>query len=146
MNLFSMFSNKNDIILLQKMKDYLTDFIEKYSINNPNEIENLSEIFTNAKAMLNAMTPNELKEGMQDNGVSAECGVLNILQNFAMSEINNDSLKDVMLGETDSSAYNLYMAINEEKFKNKYISEEQYEDNKRLGDCLKFGINPHFFI
>ena len=143
MGLFSIFGSNKDTQLLQEMRCYLDQFMVKYATENPDDMENVAGVFANARMMINAMSAKDVKRGMKQNGVNAECGVLNIIQNYAMSEIESLSTKDLLFGgEEDNGAFDLYMFVNGLKLNRGYISEEQYDDNKRLGTCLRLGQRP----
>ena len=120
------------------MKDSQSDFLTKYATAHPDNMPDVAGIFANARIMLNSLTEKDVAREMKTNGVSAELGALNILQNYAMAEIEAVSMRDMLLGG-DSGAYSLYMAINEEKLEKGYIDIEQYNENKRLGFCLRTG-------
>ena len=144
MGLFHKLSKKNND-LLQSMQDYLTSYMAKYARENPASMSNVAGIFANARMMINSLTEKDIKE-LQKNRFAADVcrsGVLNILQNHAMSEIRCVDTKDLFFGNNDDDgAFDLYMAINEEKLNLGYINIDQYEDNKRLGDCLRMGLRP----
>ena len=143
MGLFSIFGGNKGNQLIQDMKDCLSRFMVRYATENPNDMENVAGIFANAHMMINTMTPKDAKQALGQNGVNAECGVLNIIQNYAMSEIESTPMSSWLYGgESDNGAFDLYMFVNDLKLNLGYISEEQYHDNKRLGTCLRRGQRP----
>ena len=141
MGLFSIFGSNKETDILQEMKDFLEKFMTKYASENPDDMEALAGVFANARMMVNSLTPKDAKKAMKQNGVDAACGVLNILQNYAMTEIRPESMRDILYGE-EGEAYNLYMNINDEKLRLGYISKEQHQDNKRVGYCIRTGERP----
>lgn len=124
--------------VIQEMKDSLLIFMTGYAIQKHDNMESLAGIFASAQNIINSVSPKEVQKEMSKNSVSAESIVLNIIQNCAMYEIKA-STKDFLFGQEDE-AFVLYMDINDEKLEKGYISKEQYEENKRLGTCLKIGI------
>ncbi len=142
MGVFSIFGNRRkDTELVHDMKGYLAKFTSKYAIEKHDAMKEVAGIFANARVMLNSMTSKDAKKAMKPNGVAAACGVLNILQNYAMIAIKKGDLSDFLYGEEDE-AFNLYMYINDEKLRLGYIDEKQYKDNKRLGNCIRTGKRP----
>lgn len=141
MGLFSFFSSKKYNNILHDMKDYLCKFMAEYAVESPESMPDVAGIFANTQIMLDSLSPKDIKKAIKANGVTAECGVLNIIQNYAMYEIKSTTEKDLLFGEKDE-AYDLYIYVNEKKLKLNYISNEQYQDNKRLGFCLKTGKRP----
>ena len=146
MGFFSMFSSNKNSEILQLMKDYLSEFMCKYASKHPDDMPYVAGIFANTRMMINSMSPRDANKAMSKNGVSAECGVLNILQNYSMPEFTSDSVDDLLFGDNEGKeeAFDLYMFINEEKLRLGYISKEQYEENRILGLCLKTGQKPYF--
>ena len=141
MGLLSIFGiGRKDSELVHDMRDYLNKFIVRYATENHDAMEEIAEIFANARMMLNSMTSKNAKKAMKQNRVAAH-GVLNILQNYAMAEIKTVDMKDLLFGE-DDEAFNLYMYINDEKLRLGYIDEKQYQENKRLGNCIRMGQRP----
>lgn len=137
-----LFNRGKNIDILQQMKDSVEDVMARYAMERPEDMANVAHIFANARMILNAMGPKDVKRGMRQNGVSAECGALNILQNCAMQEIEAVSFSDYIWGKEDHGAYDLYMAINDEKYQKGYLSEAQYQENERLGNLLRQGKIP----
>lgn len=142
MGLFSFFfGEKTD--LLKCMKDYLSEFMGEYMADHHDDMPNIAGIFANTRIMLNSMSEKDIKDAMRQNGVTAECAVLNILQNHAMAQIEPVPMSAWLYGgDSDGGAFDLYMAINEEKLRLGCIGVDQYEDNKRLGVCLRRGQRP----
>lgn len=139
MGLFSVFSKKENVIV-QSMKDYLGKYMVKYASQNHEDMPNVAGIFANTRIMLNSLTDKIVKQELRSSGMCAECAVLNIIQNNAMTEI--EPTKNWVFGLSDGGAFDLYMAVNEEKFNLGYIDFGQYQENKLLGQCLRKGHRP----
>ena len=142
MNLFSRFKRQKDHDIPQEMADYLQRFFMGYVTEAPDDMQDVDDIFAQALALIRSLSPKEAAAGLRSNHVGVECAVLNILQNCAMVEIKPSDPNDILFGPEDPGALSLYMAVNAEKLRLGYIDTAQYEANKRLGECLRYGLPP----
>jgi len=133
-----LFKNKKTNYI-QDMREYLREFMRLYIKNNPSVADAVIPIFSNTEVMIRGLTEKKVKKMMNINHVNIECGVLNILQNFSMTEIKAkpaaDFMRSVMFGEMDT-AYALYNYINDFKFNKGYINKQQYDENSLLATEL----------
>ena len=128
-----LFKQKTDY--KEKMKKYLTDFMDEYLQNNPKS-NDVNDIFSKAMTFLRIHTEKALKKMMEQNHVNAELGMLNILQNMAMTEIKPQDPIDFLKSTRDQPAYTLYNYINDVKLEKGYISQAQYEENQQVATKL----------
>ena len=118
-----------------EMIEYLKHFMLGYIKEHPEASDDVIPIFSNANEMLKGTSENEIRKSMKHNNVNIECGVLNIVQNFAMTELNPKSAAE-FLKKTDDHALNLYKYVNDLKYKKGYISKQQYDENSLLATKL----------
>lgn len=134
-------TEKNVHNLKDEMTESISSFMAQYAAEMDGAIENVAYIFARAIQMIDSTSEKDLSMEMRLTGVTPEFGALNILQNFAMVEIEYAPMADIIRGDSDSGPYELYNAINEEKLIRGYISEEQYKENESLG--VKLRHVPH---
>lgn len=134
------FSKTNTNYVLE-MHECLKQYMLAYLKENPSSGDDVIPIFSSADEMIRGLTEREVSKMMKQNHVNTECGALNILQNFAMTEIKPVSSRDYIIGNTDP-AYKLYCHINKAKFNKGYISKKQYDENELLG--TKLGMSSPF--
>ena len=130
----------------EEMKKSISSFMVKYATEKQGEIEDVAYIFAHAMQMINSSSEKELSKEMRANGVTADFGALNILQNFAMVEIKYEPLRDIIINRENGGPYDLYNAVNKEKLSKGYISQQQYEENERVGNTLRFVPNGHLWL
>ena len=126
------FSNKTNYS--QEMRNILKDYMLQYIKENPLAADDVVPIFSDAEVMIRNFSEKEISKMMKENNVNAECGALNILQNFAMTKIQSKSAKDFLFAS--DYAYILYNDVNDLKLKKGYISQEQYDENELLATKL----------
>ena len=124
----------------QEMREILKNYMLQYIKDNPSSGDAVIPIFSDAEVMIRRSSEKQLCKMMKKNHVNAECGVLNILQNFAMVNLSPQPALDYLLD--DNPVLELYNAINELKLQKGYISQRQYEENKMLG--VKLSLQSPF--
>lgn len=138
----SIFCRKNLGYMNVAMKNCIDDFKLSYLSSHTlsvAKIKTLNKICKKAHKMINKMSSTDIANGMAVNDVSIECAALNILQNVAMINIKPCSAVEYINGSSEDYAYDLYKAINTEKFWRGLISEEQYGENITTGTLVKLG-------
>ena len=123
---------------LGEMREYLKHFMLGYIKDFPEASDVVMPIFSNANEMLKESSENEIRKSTRQNKVNIECGVLNIVQNFAMTELKPKSAVE-FIKNTDDHALNLYKYVNDLKYKKGYISKQQYDENALL--ATKLSVN-----
>lgn len=122
----------------EQMYNCISSFMTSYAQSKNGNIENVAYIFVRAKKMVLSSSEKELVSEIRTNGISPENAALNILQNCAMMEIKYVSIQDAIKGLSDDGPYHLFHAVNDEKLTRGYVSQAQYEENKMLGDKLRY--------
>lgn len=113
-----------------EMREYVKSFMLQYIKEYPCSSDVVIPIFSNANEMIKGLSEKDLQKSMKTNGVNIECGALNIIQNFAMTELKPKSGVDFLKNE--DYALDLYNYVNELKYQKGYISKVQFEENKML--------------
>lgn len=129
-----------------EMRNSISSFMSKYAAEKQGDIEDVAHIFARAMQTINSLSEKELSKEMKKNGVTADFGALNILQNCAMVEIEYAPLADIIKRCANDGPYELYNAVNLEKLNKGYISKQQYEENESLGNKLHFLPNGGLFL
>ncbi|MBQ5321583.1 MAG: hypothetical protein J6K88_05980 [Oscillospiraceae bacterium] len=128
------FFNREKTNYVGEMREYIKKFMLKYIKEYPSASDVVIPIFSNAEQMVRGLSEKQISKMMKTNNVNIECGALNIIQNFAMTELEPKSGVDFLRG--DNYAYDLYNYVNEYKYANGYISKLQFEENKMLATKL----------
>ena len=128
------FFNREKTNYVGEMLEYIKNFMLIYIKEYPSASDVVIPIFSNAEQMVRGLSEKQISKMMKSNNVNIECGVLNIIQNFAMTELKPKSGVDFLRG--DDYAYDLYNYVNEYKYDNGYISKSQFEENKMLATKL----------
>lgn len=126
-------------------KDQIEDIIKnrmlKMMDDDVNKSDRLMPVFSNAELMIRDLSEKELVRMMKQNNINnVELLALNILQNWAMSEIIVvDQRTFIMSNDSDDPAFEYFNEINNEKLEKGYITQKQYDDNKLMGVKIKTG-------
>jgi hypothetical protein len=123
--------NRKKTNYVGEMRDYLKQFMLQYIKNNPHAADIVIPVFSNVETMIRGLSEKELGKMLKANNVNIECGVLNIVQNFAMTELKAKSGVEFL--NSDDYARDLYKFVNDLKYKKGYISKQQHEENEMLG-------------
>ena len=134
---FSLFSKNKYLNIAREMKETVKKYIAQYGSERPDESEDAAYIFANAIQMIELASPRDIKRSLAGNAVSFDEAALNILQNCAMTEITPCPVTELISRKYDDTAFDLYNAINDEKLKKKFISQQQHEENKLLAIKIK---------
>ena len=117
------------------MRECVKEFMLKYIKEFPGPSDVVIPIFSDAEQMIRGLSEKETSKMMNVNGVNAECGALNIIQNFAMTKLEPKSGVDFLKGN-DNDAFDLYNYVNQVKLDKGYITKQQFEENKLLATKL----------
>lgn len=121
-----------------EMQEYLKNFMIQYIKEYPSASDDVIPIFSNAQLMIQGLSEKEINKTIKTNHINIECATLNIIQNFAMTELHPKDPKNFLIGE--DHPYELYKYVNDIKYKKGYISKQQYDDNAML--AIKLSLNP----
>lgn len=130
-------------------RTYLKNLMLQYLSTNAKEEDIVVPIFSSANEMIKSIPERKFAKAIRQEGLNSESAALNILQNHAMMNINQKSLKDYMFGsmvgedEENNAAYRLYKYVNELKYSKGYITKMQYEENNSLADELSSPYGRH---
>ena len=133
MGLLDIFKSKKTNYRVE-MIEYVRSFMLSYIKEFPTAADAVIPIFSNANEMLKSVSEKDIRKMMESNRVNVECGALNIIQNFAMTELKPQSAVSFLKGENYPFA--LYNYINERKYNKGYISKQQYDENAMLATKL----------
>lgn len=137
MGLFSFFRTKNNVIT-QEARNTVLNYMARYATENPDSIRDVSYIFANSLQIVGALSPKQIKKEASKSNIPIELIALNVLQNCAMTYISPCSVTD-FIKYHDDDAYNLYKAVNDEKYNKGLISKHQHEENELLATQIKIG-------
>ena len=126
--------NRTKTNYVGEMREYVKSFMLQYIKEFPSASDVVIPIFSNADEMIRGLSEKEISKSMRTNRVNVECGALNIIQNFAMTELKPKSGVDFLSKE--DYALKLYNYVNELKFNKGYISRAQFDENKMLSTKL----------
>lgn len=126
--------NREKTNYVGEMREYIKNFMVQYINEFPLSSDDVIPIFSDAEQMIRGLSERKISKIMRLNHVNIECGVLNIIQNFAMTRLEPKSCVD-FLG-SDDKAYDLYNCVNKCKYNKGYISKQQFEENKMLATKL----------
>ena len=129
------FFNKAKTNYVGEMRECVKDFMLRYIKEFPSSGDVVIPIFSEAEQMIRGLSEKEVSKMMKDNHVNVECGALNIIQNFAMTNLKPKSAVDFLKG-SDDDALKLYNYVNQYKYDKGYITKQQFEENKSLGTKL----------
>lgn len=121
-----MFWNSRKTYYAEEMLEHLKRFMLNYIKDNPRASDTVVPIFSNAERMIRGFRERDIQKTLQREGVPLECMVLNVIQNWAMTELKQKSGSDFILG--DNHAYDLYRHVNDVKLQKGYINQKQYDD------------------
>ncbi|MBE6742079.1 MAG: hypothetical protein E7570_07235 [Ruminococcaceae bacterium] len=117
-----------------KIIDTINDLVSEYKLKKSNT-RIVDKIYKKSLKVIKKLTISDIYNEMQTNNVPIELVALNILQNCAMLYIKPaKSFKDMLIEKDEAKDFFDY--INDKKYDNGLITEEQYEENKLVGTKL----------
>lgn len=123
----------------REMRECLMEFMLSYINDNPFAADTVVPIFSDAELIIRRLPEKEIAKTMRVNNTNVECCALNIVQNVAMSSIQQVSSRDFLSRtspEEQDHAYELFNHINKLKLDKGYIDKQQYDDNWRVATRL----------
>lgn len=127
--------NKTKTNYVGEMRECVKFFMLKYIDDFPKSSDVVIPIFSDAEQMIRGLSEKDIAKMMKVNRVNVECGALNIIQNFAMTNLEPKSGVE-FLKSNDNYALDLYNYVNQMKLDKGYITGRQYEENKLLATKL----------
>ncbi|MBE6812797.1 MAG: hypothetical protein E7523_07930 [Ruminococcaceae bacterium] len=115
----------------EEMREYLKTFMLQYIKDFPSAADDVIPVFSDAELMIRGSSERKILRTMLANGINVECGILNIVQNVAMTRLKPKNAVDFI--SDGNNVFNLYNYVNELKYKKGYISKRQFEENEKLG-------------
>ena len=128
--MFDFFKKKDSLIT------ELVEMISNFESTCP--VGGVGYVFGQSKKMAKKLSVRDVKNEMYGSNTTLEAIALNIIQNCAMLNIKPQSASNFLL--CDNKELELYDYINLLKLEKKYISDEQFEENKLLG--VKMSMVP----
>lgn len=113
------------------MKSYLDDFVRQYTADQPDDKYAVSEVFWEARARINSLNEEDIQSTMKQNGISAKCIVLDMLQHLAGDRISQN--------ESAGAFYRLHMNVIDEKMRLGFIKAEEYALAKTIAEYMRSG-------
>lgn len=102
------------------------------------EDEELKEIFDNVLNVMGNIGAKPFAKQTKKAKISAEESALNVIQNVAMHFVVNGDAKSVICGIGIAAVgYDLYIYVNDRKYKSGFISKKQYEENAKLIEDIR---------
>lgn len=126
MGLFNKEKTNYRLEMHELLKNFMLEYVEEF----PKAADAVIPIFSNADQMIKNTSEKELSTMLKRNKTNVEHAVLNIVQNWAMTELKPKTGADFLMAE--DYALNLYDYVNNMKYERGYISKEQFEENKLL--------------
>jgi len=131
--------------LKNQIRQYTDFYAKMFSVKRPDADENLkvavADMFSEMIPYLDTIPYDQLSKEMKRQKLNAEILALNIMQNYAMMDAQeNVTSEDALFGISlkAEAAIAAYRYINDFKLEKKYISQMQYDENERLITAIRY--------
>lgn len=131
--------HKKETNNVEQMELWLQNFMLDYLREHADDGDDLVPIFSDTRDFIRTAGEKNITKLLKKNRITAEEGILNILQNHAMFAITPKSGAAFIMGY-DDAADKLYKDLNDLKLSRGYISKRQHAENEKA--AAAYALTP----